>query len=287
MIASMTAFGRADAETPFGSLSWELRSVNHRYLETSLRLPEELRALDGAVRERINQRLARGKIDASLRFKPEAATAELTLDEDLIARLTALSERVDLIAKDAAALRAIDYLRWPGVLISPPLDVEALTQAALGTLDAALAELIATRNREGARLKTLLDERLAGMRQVVGGVGTIAPTLAADFRARLNTKLAEFRQTLDPARLEQEVVLFAQRADVDEELGRLGAHIAEVARVLEKGGAVGRRLDFLMQELNREANTLGSKAADIRLTNAAVELKVLIEQMREQVQNLE
>lgn len=287
MISSMTAFGRADAETPFGSLSWELRSVNHRYLETSLRLPEELRALDGPVRERITQRLARGKVDANLRFKPEAASAELTLDEDLIARLTGLSERVDLIAKDAAALRAIDYLRWPGVLISPPLDLEALTEAALGTLDAALAELIATRNREGARLKALMDERLAGMRKVVDGVTAIAPTLAGDFRARLNAKLAEFKQTLDPARLEQEVVLFAQRADVDEELGRLGAHIAEVGRVLQKGGAVGRRLDFLMQELNREANTLGSKAADIRLTNAAVELKVLIEQMREQVQNLE
>lgn len=283
----MTAFGRADAETPFGSLSWELRSVNHRYLETSLRLPDELRALDGPVRERINQRLARGKVDANLRFKPEAASAELTLDEDLIGRLTALSERVDLIAKDAAALRAIDYLRWPGVLISPPLDVEALTQAALGTLDAALAELIATRNREGMRLKALLDERLAGMRTVVDGVAAIAPTLAGELRTRLGAKLAELKQSVDPARLEQEIVLFAQRADVDEELGRLGAHIVEVARVLHKGGAVGRRLDFLMQELNREANTLGSKAADIRLTNAAVDLKVLIEQMREQVQNLE
>jgi len=283
----MTAFGRADAETPFGSLSWELRSVNHRYLETSLRLPDELRALDGPVRERINQRLARGKVDANLRFKPEAASAELTLDEDLIGRLTALSERVDLIAKDAAALRAIDYLRWPGVLISPPLDVEALTAAALGALDNALSELVATRNREGMRLKALLDERLAGMRTVVDGVAAIAPTLAGELRTRLSAKLAELKQSVDPARLEQEIVLFAQRADVDEELGRLGAHIAEVARVLQKGGAVGRRLDFLMQELNREANTLGSKAADIRLTNAAVDLKVLIEQMREQVQNLE
>jgi uncharacterized protein (TIGR00255 family) len=289
---SMTAFARKEAGTAWGALTWELRSVNHRYLEISLRLPEELRALEPHVRELIGKRAARGKVDGTLRFQPgESATAELSPDVGLISRLIAAGKMVGDMAMAADAtvspLRAIDILRWPGVLKAPPLDVESLGAAALEALSAALGELVTTRGREGARLQEFMLQRLQAMEQLVAKARELLPEATRLFRERLEARLKDLKQQFDPARLEQEMVLFAQKADVTEEIDRLTAHFTEIRRVFDQPGPIGRRLDFLMQELNREANTLSSKSTDTRLTNVAVELKVLIEQMREQVQNIE
>jgi uncharacterized protein (TIGR00255 family) len=284
----MTAFARKERELPAGALVWELRSVNHRYLELSLKLPEELRSLEPQVREVIAKRLGRGKIDCALRLSIGAqSSAQLALDQGMVTRLMELAHGIESTGENIEPLRAVDILRWPGVLATPALDAQALGEAALALLDAALEEMVGTRKREGARLGEIIEQRLSGMRAIVTEVQAIVPQLAQDYRERLRTRLAELRQEVSPERLEQEIVLFAQRADVHEEIDRLRTHIDEVGRVLGQSGPQGRRLDFLMQELNREANTLGSKAADIRLTNAAVDLKVLIEQMREQVQNIE
>jgi len=287
MIHSMTAFARREAETPWGTLTWELRSVNHRYLDLGMRLPEELRALEPRVRELMQARLKRGKVDAGLWFTRAAAT-DAALDAGQVRRLQELAASAQREAGAALApLRAIDVLRWPGVMQNAAIDVESLGGEALALLARALDDLSETRAREGARLQELLLARLAAMEKIVAGVRTVLPEMARFYRERLEARLKEVREGLDPARLEQEMVLFANRTDVAEELDRLNAHFAECRRVLAAGEQAGRRLDFLMQELNREANTLGSKAADLRLTNASVELKVLIDQMREQIQNIE
>ncbi|MBN8727774.1 MAG: YicC family protein [Xanthomonadales bacterium] len=285
MLRSMTAFASAEAATGHGNLSIELRSVNHRWLELGLRLPDELRSLEPAIRERVAARLARGKVDLGLRWKATAGAGEVAIDHDLVTRL---AEAAQTLAPKFPQFRVefTDLLAWPGVL-QQESDDDALRQAAMDLLDSALAQLVATREREGGRLGGFIGERLDGIERIVAEVRAHLPELRAALRARFDARLAELRQPLDPGRLEQEVVLQLQRIDVDEELDRLTAHIAEARRVLGLKEAVGRRLDFLMQEFNREANTLGSKAADARTTNAAVELKVLIEQMREQVQNLE
>ena len=287
MLRSMTAFASAEADTGEGSLAIELRSVNHRYLELGLRLPEELRALETAMRERVAATLARGKVDLGLRWKPAAASAaEIAVDEELIARL---ADTAQMLAAKFPQLH-VDFaslLSWPGVLRDQGADQESLRQSALALLDSALDEMVAARAREGERLGGFMRERLDGIERIVAEVRTHMPEVRAAMRARFDTRLAELKQPLEPGRLEQEVVLQLQRIDVDEELDRLTAHIGETRRIFGLKEAVGRRLDFLMQEFNREANTLGSKAADPRTTNAAVELKVLIEQMREQVQNLE
>jgi len=289
---SMTAFARQETGTPWGVLTWELRSVNHRYLEVSLRLPEELRALEPHARELIGKRLARGKVDGTLRFQPgETAVVEFSPDTGLISKLIASGKMVGDMAMAAdttvSPLRAIDILRWPGVLKAPPLDVESLAAAALEALTAATAELVGTREREGARLQEFMLQRLLSMEQLVVKAKELLPEATRLFRERLEARLKELLQQMDPARLEQEMVLFAHKADVTEEIDRLTAHFSEIRRVFDQSGPIGRRLDFLMQELNREANTLSSKSTDTRLTNVAVELKVLIEQMREQVQNIE
>ena len=287
MIHSMTAFARREAETPWGTLTWELRSVNHRYLDLGMRLPEELRALEPRVRELMQARLKRGKVDAGLWFTRAAAT-DAALDAGQVRRLQELAASAQREAGAALApLRAIDVLRWPGVMQSAAIDVESLGGEALALLARALDELVDTRAREGARLQELLLARLAAMEKIVAGVRTVLPEMAKLYRERLETRLQEVKEQLDPARMEQEIVLFANRTDVAEELDRLNAHLAECRRVLAAGEQAGRRLDFLMQELNREANTLASKSADLRQTNASVELKVLIDQMREQIQNIE
>jgi len=291
MIRSMTAFASAEIETPWGALAFELRSVNHRYLELSPRLPEELRALEPALRERIAAKLTRGKVDVNLRYRPsDAAAVEVRLNEPLLDRLertaAAISERFPNLATDLTGL-----LAWPGVLLREEVDQEGLRAAALELLDRALEDMHATRSREGERLGVFLRERLDGIERTVVDVRGWLPEIRTALRARLETRLADFKQpgqaSLEPGRLEQELVLQISRMDVDEELDRLSAHIAEARRILALPDAVGRRLDFLMQEFNREANTLGSKSVDQRTTQAAVELKVLIEQMREQVQNIE
>lgn len=283
----MTAFASAEADTGRGTLGIELRSVNHRYLELGLRLPEELRALEPQIRERVAAKLSRGKVDLGLRYKPEAAdAAAIVVDEALVERLAdaahGLAAKFPQMRVDFTAL-----LGWPGVLLDRDTDQESLRRVALDVLDAALADMVAARGREGERLGVFMRERLDAIERIVAGVREHLPDVRAALRARFDARLAELKQPLEPGRIEQEVVLQLQRIDVDEELDRLTAHIAEARRVLGLQEAVGRRLDFLMQEFNREANTLGSKAADPRTTNAAVELKVLIEQMREQVQNLE
>jgi uncharacterized protein (TIGR00255 family) len=288
MTVSMTAFARCDQGSPWGELAWELRTVNHRYLDISLRLPEVFRPLEPGIRDAAAKYLKRGKLDATLYFRPgEAGAGELALDETLLHQLVDLAHRVEVVAHNVSGLRTADLLRWPGVVKGAEVDNEGLRQAAMDLLQKALEELMATRRREGAQIAELIRSRLDGAQTQVDTVRGVLPEITRNYRERLEERLAEIKEQVDPARLEQEIVLFAQRTDVAEELDRLEAHLQEVRRVVDGDGPVGRRLDFLMQELNREANTLGSKAADIRLTNASVELKVLIEQMREQIQNIE
>jgi uncharacterized protein (TIGR00255 family) len=290
MTASMTAFARRETTTPWGGLAWELRAVNHRYLELSFKLPDELRAVEPVARELLGKRLGRGKVDCHLKLMAREA-AELVMDEALVGRLAALARRTGELAGAAGAevapWRMVDLLRWPGVFKATAVDAEALARAAIQLLTQALDEFAATREREGAQLALIVRQRLDAMAEIVARVRVLLPEVRQNYRERLLARLKDVRAELDPARLEQEMLLFAQKTDVDEELDRLATHITEVRRVLDEAGQVGRRLDFLMQELNREANTLGSKAADVRMTNAAVDLKVLIEQMREQVQNIE
>ena len=287
MLRSMTAFASAESDIGSGTLSIEIRSVNHRYLELGLRVPEELRNLEPQIRERVAAKLSRGKVDLGMRYKPAAAAASaIALDEALVARLgetaQALAAKFPQLNVDFVAL-----LGWPGVMLERENDQESLRAAALRVLDEALAQMVATREREGARLGGFLRERLEAIEKIVVEVRGHLPEVRAALRARFDQRLADLKQPLEPGRIEQEVVLQLQRIDVDEELDRLTAHVAEARHTLALKEAVGRRLDFLMKEFNREANTLGSKAADPRTTKAAVELKVLIEQMREQVQNLE
>ncbi len=287
-LRSMTAFARQETHGDYGVLALELRSVNHRYLEVSMRLPDDLRVLEGALRERIGAALSRGKVDCALRFTPAPASAgQLALNHALAATLAQLSREVDGLVYDAAPVNSMDILRWPGVLQAPAPDLERLHADALALLDRSLGELNEARAREGAKLAELIRQRCDAMTAQLPTVRARLPEVQARFRERLVERLAEVKAELDGQRLEQEMVVFATRIDVAEELDRLETHIAEVRRVLEQMQPVGRRLDFLMQELNREANTLGSKSADAETTRVAVELKVLIEQMREQVQNIE
>jgi uncharacterized protein (TIGR00255 family) len=288
MTRSMTAFARADADTPQGHLACELRSVNHRYLEFSAKLPEDLRALETRIRELAAKHVERGKLECQLRLQArEAGGGDLELDETQVRRVLAAGERVRSFSSVVVPLRTVDVLRWPGVLKTAQVDTEVLAEAALVLVEQALTELVATRAREGERLRQFILQRLDAMAVVVTEVRRILPEITNAFRERLVARLQEVRAQLDANRIEQEIVLFASRSDVTEELDRLETHIGEARRVLGQAGPAGRRLDFLTQEFNREANTLASKAVDIRMTNAGVELKVLIEQMREQVQNIE
>ena len=285
MIRSMTAYASADAQTPAGALTCELRAVNHRYLELSPRLPEDMRVFESALRERMASRLSRGKVDVIVR-RGESRGESLQVDSALVGRLSELA--LDMEARfPRMQIEFTELLRFPGVLQHAEVDQEALQAALLEVLDRALEVLTATREREGAKLGDILRERLDAIERIVKDVRSWMPEIRVALRTRLESRLADLKQPADPGRLEQELVLQVTRSDVDEELDRLSTHIAETRRVLGLKEPVGRRLDFLMQEFNREANTLGSKSIDARTTNAAVELKVLIEQMREQVQNIE
>lgn len=289
MVRSMTAYARAQRHTAQGELTWELRAVNHRFLEPHLRLPEELRGLEPAVRERLAARLSRGKLDVTLRLAPEPGgdPGALTLNTRLLEQLLAVADTVGRRIGEPANPHVFELLRWPGLLLEPERDLDALGAAALDLLEGAIDELVAGREREGARLRTLMLERCAALEAQVAEVRERMPMVLANIRARLAERLGELRAELDPARLEQEMALLAQRLDVDEEMDRLLSHLTEVRDALDSREPAGRRLDFLMQELNREANTLGSKSADAAVTRAVVAMKVLIEQLREQVQNLE
>ncbi|MBS0431188.1 MAG: YicC family protein [Proteobacteria bacterium] len=286
MIRSMTAYANAEAAGAQGWLACEMRAVNHRFLETGVRLPEELRALEPAMRERISARVSRGKLDVALRYRPPASAADLLLDKRTAEQLSGLAaelrDRFPSLSTDFAGL-----LEWPGLLVKPELDQAGLAQTALALLERTLDEFTAGREREGGKLAAAITERLDGIARIVADVRGMQPDIRAALRGKLENRLAELRQSADPGRLEQELVLQLSRIDVDEELDRLDSHVHEARRVLLLSEPVGRRLDFLMQEFNREANTLGSKSIDTRSTRAVVDLKVLIEQMREQVQNLE
>lgn len=286
MIRSMTAYANMEETTPQGWLACEVRAVNSRFLETGVRLPDELRMLEPQLRESVAARLSRGKVDVSYRYRPPAAATDLLLDERTAAQLAAVANALKAsfpqLATDFAGL-----LDWPGLLVKPELDQAGLTQAASALLGRTLDEFVAGREREGGKLAAALRERLDGIERIVADVRARLPEIRDALRTKLETRLAELKQAADPGRLEQELVLQLSRIDVDEELDRLDAHVGEARRILALDEPVGRRLDFLMQEFNREANTLASKSVDQRSTRAAVDLKVLIEQMREQVQNLE
>jgi uncharacterized protein (TIGR00255 family) len=284
----MTAFSHREETTDNGVLIWELRSVNHRFSEVSLRLPEDLRNLEPKIREHIAARVKRGKVDACLRFQPTGQEGQaLELDLELVDKLAHATREIDGHLYSAAPVNAMDLLRWPGVLQAKEADYSQLNEAALALLDRALDELLETRAREGEKLKAVITERCAAMSRHVEAVQGRMPAIIQALRERLAKRLQELKAELDPERLEQEVAILANKADVDEELERLKAHIEETQRVLEQDEPVGRRLDFLTQEMNREANTLGAKSVDTIMTRASVELKVLIEQVREQVQNIE
>ena len=287
MIRSMTAFAACERPATGGQLGCELRAVNHRYLELSLRLPEELRPIEAQLRERVARRVSRGKVDLSFRLRAApGARAALAVDEGLLDQLSMLARKLHPKFPDMR-IDFVELLRFPGVVQEDAPDAAGLQSEALDLLDETLAEFTASREREGDALAVGMRERLDGIARIAAQFKDWLPEIRTALRARLETKLADLKLPLEPGRLEQEVVLNLQKIDVDEELDRLAAHVAEARRVLSLPEAVGRRLDFLMQEFNREANTLGSKSVDARTTQAAVDLKVLIEQLREQVQNLE
>jgi len=283
----MTGFAAASADTPRGRLSVELRSVNARFLDLQFRIADELRAAEPLLRELMQSRLARGKVDCRVFLADDASGIGARLSVEAIARLRELSAQVLREMPQAAPLRVGDVLRWPGVIAESPLDEERARRLAAEVCARALDELVASRSREGAKLAAALAERVAAMRRRVDEVAPLVPQSLATYQARLAERLREALGSADDERVRAEIAVFAAKSDVDEELTRLNAHLAEVERTLQRGGAAGKRLDFLAQELNREANTLASKAASQELSDCALELKLLVEQMREQVQNIE
>jgi uncharacterized protein (TIGR00255 family) len=287
MVSSMTGYAVASAESPGGALTLELRSVNARFLDVSLRIAEEQRAAEPLLREMIGARISRGKVDCRVSFENSLSQEERRLNPRALQQLQVLAGEVLKVFPAATPLRVADVLRWPGVLAEPAAD-EARTRAALQALmRTALDELCAAREREGAKLATALRARVAEMRRCRAVIAPLVPEAIAAYRARIGERLREALGAADEERALAEAVLFAAKSDVDEELTRLDAHLDEVERVLAKGGAAGKRLDFLAQELNREANTIASKAAGLKIADGAMELKLLIEQVREQAQNIE
>ncbi|PLR33617.1 YicC family protein [Chimaeribacter californicus] len=287
MIRSMTAYARREIKGNWGSAAWELRSVNQRYLETYIRLPEQFRGLEPVVRERIRARLTRGKIECNLRFELDpGAQSSLVLNEKLAKQLVEAANWVKM-QSDEGEINPVDILRCPGVMSAEEQDLDAISAELLKALDGALDDFIAARESEGAALKSLIEQRLEGVSAEVKKVRAQMPNILQWQRERLVSKLEEAEVQLENNRLEQELVLMAQRVDVAEELDRLEAHVKETHKILKKEEAVGRRLDFMMQEFNRESNTLASKSINADVTTSAIELKVLIEQMREQIQNIE
>lgn len=284
----MTAFARNHMSTSWGQLSWEIRSVNHRFLDVSIRLPEQLRMIEESIREQVNTRLARGKVECCLRFQIDRnQPGTMAINEKLVDRLTEMANYLEKRLHESSSLSVTDILNWPGVITDEGIDYEALAVTAVELLDSSLNDLVAHRKREGERLAAMVHERLVQIGEQVNLVKAILPEIIAGFKERLEGRLSELKESLEPGRLEQEITLFANKADIAEELDRLESHITETAHALATDKPVGRRLDFLMQEMNREANTMGSKSSDIRITNASIELKVLIEQIREQIQNIE
>ncbi|ATS52854.1 YicC family protein [Xanthomonas citri pv. fuscans CFBP 6996] len=286
MIRSMTAFAGSERITPWGTLGCELRSVNHRFLEVGVRLPEELRALEPLLRERVAAKNSRGKLDLTLRLRAPDNAQTLAVNESLLQQLGALATRLDGVFPKLQ-VGFTDLLQLPGVLQVQDVDAPALQAQALALLEEVVSSFVIAREREGIKLAEAISERVDAIERIAAEVRILIPVIREGQRAKLAARLADLPHPVDPGRAEQELVLWLQKLDVDEELDRLSSHIAEIRRVLKQREPVGRRLDFLLQEFNREANTLGSKSVDSRTSNAAVDLKVLIDQIREQVQNIE
>lgn len=288
MIRSMTAFAREETTETWGTAVWEVRSVNFRYLDIGTRTPEEFRALEPMIREHVSRRLNRGKVDCTLRFQASAsANGELPINRELVERLARAAKEVNAVLGDSTPLRVMDILRWPGVIDTAPQDLDQISARVLQLLDTAVNNLVEMRGREGEKIFHLIEQRCEQVLEITTTLQNILPSIHQAARDRLTERLSDVVEQLDSQRLEQEMVLFSNKMDISEELDRLVAHTDEVARALREKKPVGRRLDFLMQELNREANTLGSKSVDKQITRASVDLKVLIEQMREQIQNVE
>jgi uncharacterized protein (TIGR00255 family) len=286
MMRSMTAYAGGERSTPWGTLSCELRSVNHRFLELGLRLPEELRAIEPGLRERVTTRLNRGKLDAVLRLRAPEAVTSLAVNQTLIDQLSTLA--LALHSRfPGMRIGFTDLLQYPGVLQGQAVEPSALQAEALALMDQVLDQFVAAREREGAQLAAAIAERVDAIEAIAADVRTLIPVIREGQRTKLAARLADLPHPVEPGRAEAELVMWLQKLDVDEELDRLTSHIAEIRRIARQREPVGRRLDFLLQEFNREANTLGSKSVDARTSNAAVELKVLIDQIREQVQNIE
>ncbi|MCH9639798.1 MAG: YicC family protein [Betaproteobacteria bacterium] len=288
MICSMTGYATTTQETAHGSLNLELRSVNNRYLDIQFRLPDDFRKLEPTMRELISAQLSRGKIECRLNFSTLANTHKVQqLDTALLEKLKQLEGTVKSILPDAQCLSVSNILQWPGMLGNDNIFIDTLRENSMALLQETLEEFKATRLREGEKLKIILLERVNQMRQLLTTAIPRIPLLIAAFEEKLRIRVEEALGNLDDDRIRQEITLFAGKVDVDEELSRLQTHLIEVERILTKGGVVGKRLDFMMQELNREANTIGSKSVDLEISNISMALKVLIEQMREQIQNIE
>jgi len=289
MIRSMTGFARRERQGPWGTLACELRSVNHRYLELSLRMPDDLRPLESDARQLLSATLKRGKVEAGLYLRGTAsANAAVEINRPLVEQLLSRAAEVGAMSGVASApISPLDILRWPGAIREAERDPSPVLHEALELLRETVGELNEARSREGARLRELLRQRCEHLSQQVSTVRTRLPEIAARIRAKVAERVAQLGAQVDDERLEQELVLLAYKMDVQEELDRLGSHLTETLQALDSKEPAGRRLDFLMQELNREANTLSSKSQDVETTRAAVDIKVLIEQMREQVQNVE
>lgn len=286
MIRSMTAYAGGERVTPWGTLGCEMRSVNHRFLEVGVRLPEELRALEPQLRERVAGRISRGKLDLVMRLRVPEAAATLKVNDALVEQLGDLAQRLDS-RFPGMRVQFTELLQYPGVLRTEATDATALQAEAMALLDEVIDGFVLSREREGDKLATAISERVDSIERIAADVHELIPLIREGQRAKLAARLADLPHPVDPGRAEQELVMWLQKLDVDEELDRLNSHISEIRRVLKQREPVGRRLDFLLQEFNRESNTLGSKSVDSRTSNASVELKVLIDQIREQVQNIE
>ncbi|NAW56579.1 MULTISPECIES: YicC/YloC family endoribonuclease [unclassified Vibrio] len=288
MIYSMTAYARKEVKAEWGSAVWEIRSVNQRYLETYFRLPEQFRGLEPLLRDRFRKRLARGKVECSLRFEANpAASAELSINEALANQVIKAANQVMHMTGELSRINPFQVMQWPGVMETPEQDMDAINKDLLLAFDDALSDFIEARGREGDNMKALIEQRLSAISEEVVKVRARMPEILEWQRERLVNKFEEAKVELEPSRVEQELILLAQKSDVAEELDRLDSHVKEANNILKKGGACGRRLDFMMQEFNRESNTLASKSISTDITASGVELKVLIEQMREQIQNIE
>lgn len=288
MVKSMTAYARREEKSPFGAMTIELRSVNHRFLEMNIKMPEELRALEIKLRERIKEKLKRGKLDLVMRLHlQQTDNQSIAFNHDLAEQIAKTLHDIDKLIYNAAPVNAIDILNWPGVMDRQDIELDEIKESLFLLLDKTLEELLDGKKREGNALEQMITQRVSEMRKLVSMIRKQMPQLLQHQRTRLEEKLQTLKAEMDNDRLEQEMVYIAQKADVAEELDRLDTHLDEISRTMDSDEAIGRRLDFLMQELNREANTLGSKSIAKLMTQASVDMKVLIEQMREQIQNVE